>query len=239
MLISDSIILQTFNDSENLICMMVYLVRTPSWINKVYKRRVWSIDTDDKELFFTFDDGPHPEHTPFVLDVLKAYNAKATFFCIGKNVKAYPAIYQRILDEGHAVGNHTNDHLNGSKTADAEYLANIKLAQQYIDSKLFRPPYGRISSFQVEQLLAPVYDLTTVMWTVLSGDFDVNISKEQCLNNVILNARPGSIIVFHDSEKASPLMKYSFPAAMEFFKEQGFRFSKIGAQTSYKKSGPG
>lgn len=218
---------------------MVYMVRTPSWINKVYKRRIWRIDTDEKELFFTFDDGPHPEHTPFVLDVLKQYNAKATFFCIGKNVKAYPVIYQRILDEGHTVGNHTYNHLNGSKTSDTRYLADIKAAQQYIDSKLFRPPYGRISSFQVEQLLAPVYDLTTVMWNVLSGDFDPKINNRQCLNNVILNSGPGSIIVFHDSEKASERMRFALPAAMDYFGKKGFRFCKISPGTSYKKSGPG
>lgn len=218
---------------------MFYLVKTPAWIDKVYKRRVWRIDTNEKELYFTFDDGPHPEHTPFVLDVLKQYNAKATFFCIGKNVKANPAIYQRIIDEGHTVGNHTFDHVNGSKTADATYLANIKAAQQYIDSSLFRPPYGKISSFQVEQLLAPAYNLTTIMWTVLSGDFDAALTKESCRNNIILNAGPGSIVVFHDSEKASERMKYALPEALKYFAEAGYRFLALEPGTSYKKSGPG
>ncbi len=218
---------------------MFYLVRTPGWISKVYKKRVWSIDTEEKELFLTFDDGPHPEHTPFVLDLLKQFNAKATFFCIGKNVKNHPAVYQRILDEGHTVGNHTQDHLNGSNNSDAIYLANVKAAQAYIDSKLFRPPYGRISSFQVEQLLSPAYNLTTVMWTVLSGDFDVRISREQCLNNVILNSMPGSIIVFHDSEKASERMRFAVEGMLNYFEKRGFRFSGIPAGTSYKKSGPG
>ena len=218
---------------------MFYLVKTPAWVDKVFKRRIWRIDTDEKLLYLTFDDGPHPDHTVYVLDLLKQYQAKATFFCIGKNVKAYPAIYQRILDEGHTVGNHTYNHLNGSKTSDAVYLDNIRAAQQYIDSNLFRPPYGRISSFQVEQLLAAGYKLTTVMWSVLSGDFDTRISKEQCRNNVILNAGPGSIIVFHDSEKASERMKFALAETLSFFEKRGFSFVGIPRETSSKKSGPG
>jgi len=206
---------------------MFYLIRTPGWVKKVYKNRVWDMNTSGKELFLSFDDGPHPEHTPFVLDELKKYNAKASFFCIGKNVLSYPEIYKRIIEEGHTVGNHTNDHLNGSKTTDASYLANIKLAKQYIDSKLFRPPYGRISGFLVKQLLSPVYGLKTIMWTVLSGDFDVKISKEQCLQNVILNADKGSIVVFHDSEKASERMKYALPKVLEYFAAKGFLFKAI------------
>jgi peptidoglycan/xylan/chitin deacetylase (PgdA/CDA1 family) len=159
--------------------------------------------------------------------MLKKYNAKATFFCIGKNVMAYPDIYQRIIEEGHAVGNHTFNHLNGSKTADAVYLDNILQAKQYIDSELFRPPYGKISAFQVKQLLNPVYGLKTVMWTVLSGDFDPKISNEQCLQNVILNARQGSIVVFHDSEKASEKLRYALPVVMAFFSTRGFSFKRI------------
>lgn len=206
---------------------MFYLIRTPGWVKKVYKSRVWDITTSGQELFLSFDDGPHPEHTPFVLDELKKYDAKATFFCIGKNVLGYPDIYKRIIEEGHTVGNHTHDHLNGSKTTDARYLENIKEAKQYIDSRLFRPPYGKISGFLVKQLLNPVYGLKTIMWTVLSGDFDVKISKEQCLQNVILNADTGSIVVFHDSEKASERMKYALPKVLEYFAAKGFLFKAI------------
>ena len=206
---------------------MVYLIKTPGWIKKVFKNRIWDINTSENELFLSFDDGPHPEHTPFVLDMLKKYNAKATFFCIGKNVMAYPDIYQRIIEEGHTVGNHTFNHLNGSKTADAVYLDNILQAKQYIDSELFRPPYGKISGFQVKQLLNPVYGLKTIMWTVLSGDFDQKISNEQCLQNVILNARQGSIVVFHDSEKASEKLRYALPVVMAFFSARDFSFKRI------------
>jgi peptidoglycan-N-acetylglucosamine deacetylase len=165
--------------------------------------------------------------TPFVLDELKKYNAKATFFCIGKNVVENPDVYKRILGEGHAVGNHTFNHLNGWKTDDAEYLDNIAKAKQYIDSNLFRPPYGRISSFQQKQLSADRFGLKTIMWTVLSGDFDKDITEERCLQNVSLHAKEGSVIVFHDSEKAAKKMQYALPRVLNYFSEKGFSFEKI------------
>jgi peptidoglycan-N-acetylglucosamine deacetylase len=206
---------------------MFYMVKTPKWVKKVFSTRIWEMASSGNELFLSFDDGPHPEYTLFVLAELKKYNAKATFFCIGKNVTAFPGIYRRIIEEGHAVGNHTFNHLNGVKSTDAAYLDDIKLAKEYIDSNLFRPPYGRISSFQVKQLMQPLYRLTTIMWTVLSGDFDLKISKEQCLENVLLNAGKGSIIVFHDSEKASERMQYALPKVLEYFSAKGFEFKKI------------
>ena len=206
---------------------MFYLVRTPSWIKKVYPAHVWDIKTDMNELFMSFDDGPHPEHTGFVLDELKKYNAKATFFCIGKNVLAYPEMYKRIIEEGHAVGNHTFNHLNGWKTRDDLYLEDIDIAAKYIDSNLFRPPYGRISLFQLKQLMKPRYNLHTIMWTVLSGDFDTGITPERCLQNVLLHSKKGSIIVFHDSEKAAERMTFTLPKVLEYFAEKGFEFTKI------------
>lgn len=209
---------------------MFYFVKTPVWVEKVYSKRVWKIATEKDELFLTFDDGPHPHHTPFVLDELKKYNAKATFFCIGKNVLDHPNIYRRILEEGHAVGNHTQNHLNGWKTKDGVYLENIRIAQQYIDSNLFRPPYGRISGFQVRQLLQPRYKLLTIMWTVLSGDFDVSIAPQQCLQNVLLNSKKGSIIVFHDSEKAQARMRFALPEVLKYFTARGFKFNKISSK---------
>lgn len=209
---------------------MVYLVKTPGWIKKIFPRRIWEIATDKNELFLSFDDGPHPVQTNFVLDELKKYNAKATFFCIGKNVVENPEVYRRILEEGHAVGNHTHNHLNAWKVKDADYLLNIQLAQQYIDSTLFRPPYGKINSFLVNQLLSPAYSLKTIMWTVLSGDFDIKIPKEKCLENVLLHTKKGSIIVFHDSDKAQERMRYALPAVLKYFSEKGFVFSAIREQ---------
>jgi peptidoglycan-N-acetylglucosamine deacetylase len=206
---------------------MFYLVKTPAWAKKLYSKRSWDISTEKKEIFLTFDDGPHPVHTVFVLDELKKYQAKATFFCIGKNVAAYPEIYSRIIEEGHAVGNHTHVHLNAWKVKDADYLANVLQAKEYIDSNLFRPPYGKINSFLVKQLLSPAYAMHTIMWTVLSGDFDISISKERCLENVLLHTKEGSIVVFHDSEKAREKMRFALPQVLQYFNEKCYVFSRI------------
>ena len=179
-------------------------------------------------MYLTFDDGPHPLATPFVLDELKKANAQATFFCIGKNVVAEPDLYKRILDEGHAVGNHTQNHLNGWKTKDALYMADCAEAALHIDSSLFRPPYGRITSFQAANMsIAMKTTAQIVMWDVLSGDFDETLLPEDCLKNVVLNAGKGSIVVFHDSEKAFPRVQYALPRVLEYFGKQGFRFEKI------------
>ena len=190
---------------------------------------MWSIDTKEKKLYLTFDDGPHPQATPFVLNELKKHNAKATFFCIGKNVVANPKIYQQILNDGHSVGNHTFNHLNGWKTKNEIYLKDVALATDHIDSNLFRPPYGRIKSFQAKNL-QPVLNgkkPTIVMWDVLSADFDISVSPQKCLENVVLRSKPGSIIVFHDSEKAFPRLEYALPRMLKHFSEKGFIFSQL------------
>jgi peptidoglycan-N-acetylglucosamine deacetylase len=216
-----------FNRLKKLICGMFYFVKTPAWFKTMFRGRIWEMPGDKKAVYLSFDDGPHPVITNFILDELKQYNAKATFFCIGKNVVAYPETYRRIIEEGHAVGNHTFNHLNGWKTCDAVYLANIAMAQQHIDSAIFRPPYGRITSFQQKQLGKEKFRLKTVMWTVLSGDFDQSITKEQCLRNVVLNATAGSIVVFHDSEKAEERMRFALPKVLRYFYEKGYFFGKI------------
>lgn len=184
----------------------------------------WDIATSANEIFLTFDDGPHPTVTPFVLEQLKEHNAKATFFCIGKNVDDHPKIYQQIIDEGHSVGNHTYNHLNGWKTSDKEYFDNISNAKKVIDSKFFRPPYGRITRFQAAELKS-VFRI--IMWDVLSADFDVDISADKCYNNVIKNTRAGSIIVFHDSEKAFPRLKEALPKALQYFSDKGYKMSAV------------
>jgi peptidoglycan/xylan/chitin deacetylase (PgdA/CDA1 family) len=208
---------------------MNYFVKTPWWIKRIYSSYTWSISTKEKIIYLTFDDGPHPEATPFVLAELKKFDAVATFFCIGKNVLAYPEIYKQILDEGHSVGNHTQNHLNGWKVPNDVYMKDIAEAANYIDSHLFRPPYGRISLFQSRNLRAAMKGKKTklVMWDVLSADFDSRITNEQCLQNVIFNARAGSIIVFHDSEKCFEKLTYVLPKVLKFFSEKGYKFHWI------------
>lgn len=192
----------------------------------IYPAYTWRMPAGQKKIYLSFDDGPHPEATPFVLDTLQQYQAKASFFCIGKNVADHPGLYKRILLEGHAVGNHTQNHLNGWKTNDARYLSNIKDASQYIDSKLFRPPYGRITRFQAKQVQERL-GLRVVMWSVLSGDFDTALEPGRCSELVQKNAGDGSIIVFHDSEKAMPRLTYALPKVLEYFSARGFNFDKI------------
>lgn len=196
-------------------------------LKKLYPECVWNIKTVEKVMYLTFDDGPDPVATTFVLDELKKYNAKATFFCIGKNVEDHPEIYKRIIDEAHAVGNHTYNHLNGWHTDDAVYLDNIYKAKNLIDSNLFRPPYGKITKFQLKQLPAEKYKLKTIMWTVLSGDFDAQVKGEECYLTVIKNAREGSVVVFHDSQNAFNRLTYALPLVLKYFTEKGFEFRSI------------
>ena len=170
-------------------------------------------------VYLTFDDGPHPEITAFVLDELKKWEAKASFFCIGENVARYPDVFKRIKDEGHTIGNHTMHHLNGWKTKDDMYLDDIRQAAQLISSDLFRPPYGRIRFSQLQKLDKK---MKVVMWSLLSGDFDVTITPEKCLNNVISNIKNGDIIVFHDSIKAKKNLMYALPLVLKFLRDNGY-----------------
>ena len=201
----------------------------------MYPSLIWEKPTKEKILYLTFDDGPHATATPYVLDELKKYNAKATFFCIGKNVAEHPGIYRRIIEEGHRVGNHTYNHLNGWKTKDEIYFQNVFEAAKYIDSDLFRPPYGRVTKFQAAVLQqsgkAPAIGkqaFKIIMWSLLSGDFDTKLSPAGCLQNIILHAKPGYIIVFHDSTKAWERMSYALPQVLEYFNNKGYRFLPLG-----------
>jgi len=209
--------------------MQKYFVKTPWWLKKLYSSRIWSIDTNEKKIYLTFDDGPHPTITPFVLGELKKYGAKATFFCIGKNVVSYPGVYQQILDEGHRTGNHTQNHLNGWQTVNDIYFSDIEEATLYINSDLFRPPYGRIRSSQAKYIRRAMDKETAkiVMWDVLSGDFDKSTTPEQCLKNVVEKTNDGSVIVFHDSVKAWEKLSYTLPRILEHFSRKGFTFSAI------------
>ncbi len=212
----------------------MYLVKTPWWLRALYPSLTWRIKEPGKTIYLTFDDGPHETATPFVLDQLKQYNAKASFFCIGKNVAAHPSIYQRIMDEGHSVGNHTYHHTNGWKVEDAMYLKDIADASAIIKSNLFRPPYGRIKRSQIKKLQITNPKLRTVMWDVLSGDFDTNLTPESCLGYVLYHTKPGSIVVFHDSEKAWERMLYTLPKMLEHFTREGYEFKSLGTDQLFK-----
>jgi len=207
--------------------VMFYFIKTPGWLKRLYPSCTWQINTGKKIIYLTFDDGPHPEATSFVLDELKKYNAKATFFCIGKNAAVQQAIYKRMIDEGHAAGNHTYNHLNGWETGNGIYLKNISAASALIESNLFRPPYGKIKFTQVKALTTKPYNLKVVMWSVLSGDFDAGLSRTKCLNNVIKNTGCGSIVVFHDSAKAFEKLQFVLPKILAHFTAQGYQFEKI------------
>lgn len=204
---------------------MFYMVKTPWWLKKIYPECIWQMPRKEKKIYLTFDDGPHPVATPFVLEQLKKYNAKGTFFCIGKNVDEYPFLYKDILDDAHSTGNHTYNHLNGWKTDDAVYMDNVLQAKKRIDSSLFRPPYGRASKFQLQ--LLKKQNLVPVMWTVLSGDFDIGLTKEKCLRNVMNNTAEGAIVIFHDSAKAMERMQYVLPRVLDHFSSKGFQFERI------------
>ena len=206
---------------------MFYFTKTPFWLKMLYRGCLWNYPASDgKKIYLTFDDGPHAAATPFVLDELKKYNAKASFFCIGKNVIAETAIYKRILTEGHCVGNHSFNHLNGWKTDNKVYIENIEKARQQIDSDLFRPPYGRATAFQIRNLKEKL-NYKIVMWDVLSGDFDPSVNGQVAAERVIRKSKSGSIVVFHDSAKAFRVLQVALPVILAYFSGQGFSFETI------------
>ncbi len=199
-------------------------VNSPSWLRFVFPKIVWSMPSHKRSIYLTFDDGPNPEITTAVLDELKKFNAKATFFCVGKNVELYPAIVDRILAEGHKIGNHTHTHLNGYKTKRDVYFQDIERCNALTKSSLFRPPYGKLT-FSQYQHLKNKYKI--VLWSTLSYDFDKNTSPEKCLKNVFKNTKNGSVLVFHDSEKAKNNLLFTLPRVLEHYSKQGFLFEAI------------
>lgn len=202
----------------------MYIVRPSYLLRKIYPKAIWRMSANEKKIYLTFDDGPVPVITTWVLDLLKQENIKATFFCVGENVTNNTEIYKRILSEKHAVGNHTYNHLKGWNTHGNQYIRNVIKCAEVVDSKLFRPPYGRIKKSQLT-LITKQYSV--IMWDVLSGDYDKNTSPEQCLKNVVENVRDGSVIVFHDSFKAKKNMEYALPKFIQYAKEKGFEFEVL------------
>lgn len=199
-------------------------VKPPPFLVRSTPRLTWNFPGDKQEVYLTFDDGPTPEVTSWVLNQLHQFDAKATFFCLGKNVEHYPDLYEHIIKAGHSVGNHGHNHLKGFRHSAHVYLDDINLAGSKIDSVLFRPPYGRILPAQVK-VISDHYRI--IMWSVLSVDYNQRLDCKRVLHNVIDNVKPGSIIVFHDSEKASKNLYYALPRTLEFLKEQGYKMKSI------------
>jgi peptidoglycan/xylan/chitin deacetylase (PgdA/CDA1 family) len=205
----------------------MYLVKSPLLLKWYYPSLTWNKSRTEKVIYLTFDDGPIPDVTDFVLKTLKDQQVKATFFCIGDNIRKHPSIFQRLLDEGHQVGNHTYNHLKGWKTDDATYLENFEQCQTLTGTNLFRPPYGRIRKSQIKNIRSRYPEMKIIMWDVLSGDFDLNLSPESCYHNVDKYVENGSIIVFHDSLKAFERMQYALPRVISNLKAQGYQFATL------------
>lgn len=200
------------------------IAKTPEIVKALYSQLIWEIPNSENKIYLTFDDGPTPEVTEWTLDLLGQFGVKATFFCLGNNIDKHPTIFQRIIDEGHTVGNHSYSHPSGWKTSNKEYFNDIEICQKLINSKYLRPPYGRITRSQAKHLKE---NYQIIMWNVLSGDYDQKISPEKCLKNVIENTQSGSIIVFHDSVKAENNLRYALPKAIESLLEKGFVFDVL------------
>ena len=203
---------------------MLRFIKPPYLIKHYFSDLVWSINENKKTLYLTFDDGPIPGVTDKILEILKAHNAKATFFCLGKNVQKHSGLYHRIINEGHAIGNHTYSHVNGWETNLQDYVADVEKAGEHLQSGLFRPPYGRIKPSQIN-FLKQQYKI--VMWSVLSYDFSKSVDSETCWNYVKQFTHDGAVVVFHDSEKAKEKVLYALPKFLEYYSELGYSFDAI------------
>jgi peptidoglycan/xylan/chitin deacetylase (PgdA/CDA1 family) len=218
---------------------MINWYKTPRLVQRMFPKRVWTFSKESNSIFLTFDDGPIPNITPWVIDELKKHNAKATFFCIGENIKKHPETFRSLISEGHSIGNHTYNHLNGWKTNVSEYVKNVILAEAEANKwkinnpqsaisnqqSLFRPPYGKITSKQSKILQKRGYKI--IMWDILSADYTTSISEEKCLQNVLKSIAPGSIVVFHDSLKAEKNLRYALPKVLDFIYNKGWKCQKI------------
>lgn len=203
----------------------MYIVKAPSILKKAFPTLIWKLEESSKRIFLTFDDGPIPVVTENIQNLLKSYKIQATFFCVGENIKKNPRIFEKLIEDGHAIGNHTYNHLNGWKTSLDDYMENVFKCEELTQSLLFRPPYSAITPKQIKALQKNNFKI--IMWDVITGDFDQKITPEKCLNNTIENTEPGSLVVFHDHIKAWPRTQYALPKAIEYWLEKGYEFSKI------------
>lgn len=203
---------------------MVLIAQLPVFIRALFRGVTWRMDRHEKVIYLTFDDGPIPEVTPWVLDLLDQSGIKATFFCVGENVMRYPEIYDEIVRRGHRTGNHTYNHLRGFFTNTADYMENVEKAAQYISSNLFRPPHGELKASQLRALRQK---FQVVQWDVITHDYSRKISPETVLRITLKYVRRGSIVVFHDSLKAEPNLKYALPKTIDYLVEKGYQFRTL------------
>jgi len=206
--------------------MNFFLHRSPFWLQWLLSDYTWRINTPEKVIYLTFDDGPIPQVTEEVIKTLDAYQAKATFFCIGDNIRKHPTIFQELKKQGHSIGNHTFNHLNGWKTDTETYIDNFYRCQDIMETEtnLFRPPYGRIRKAQFERLPS---NTRVIMWDVLTGDFSPKIKPDKALGKSKLLCRPGTILLLHDSIKAHKSMSYILPGLLDYFSERAYRFEGL------------
>lgn len=200
----------------------------PKWLKHVYPDAIWdffSVSTQSPTIYLTFDDGPNPGTTEWILNLLNKYNAKATFFCLGENVINHPILYQKLINNGHTLGNHGFSHLNGVHTASSTYLADVEKAGKVINSDLFRPPYGKLKPSQFKKIKNK--GLTTVFWSYITYDFDASLDTEKRLNKALKHVVDGSIVVFHDSDKAFPQLKKELPKLLEHWVNKNYEFKAI------------
>lgn len=218
--------------------MKLAFVKTPKILQWLFRKRIWAFSRSSNTVYLTFDDGPIPVITPWVLEQLKKHQAKATFFCIGDNIKKHRSVFEQIINQGHAIGNHTQHHINGWKTPTDKYLEEIAYCERTIlennsktnikktkSKNLLRPPFGKMTSKQANAVLKKGYKI--VMWDILSKDYDSNIDQEKCLKNVLRNIKPGSIVIFHDSLKAEKNLRYTLPKVLEFIEKKGWKCASI------------
>jgi peptidoglycan/xylan/chitin deacetylase (PgdA/CDA1 family) len=198
--------------------------QVPDYIQKIWRTPIWRINPDEKSVYLTFDDGPNPKVTPLVLDILDKFGVKATFFCVGENVKKYPEVFREVKRRGHTVGNHTFNHLKGYKSSTQDYVKNVWKADEYVHSNLFRPPHGRIKLSQIRTLKK---DFKIIMWDFITYDFDSKVTPDAILKEVKKRTRNGSIVIFHDSLKAEKNMLAALPKALEFWKEEGYEICSL------------
>ncbi len=208
----------------------------PKWLKPIFPGAIWDfsflpkpkslVDGHEQSvIYLTFDDGPHPETTPWLIELLNSYDAKATHFCLGKNVESYPELFQQLIKDGHQIGNHSQDHLKGLQSSTKEYVQNVELASQQISSRLFRPPYGKLTPNQFLKLKKKGYQ--TIFWSHITYDFDKELSSEIRKTKTLKRVKHGSIVIFHDSIKAFPQLKKELPELMQYWYKKGYIFAVI------------